>query len=146
MSAFVRSQRLQNSNGVIVNALVEGLEDDWSEGLSVGTKVPDTKTARMVTVSNGGGPLRGRVSGSAQGVNVWADTELDALSMAMDCMAICQRDLPGARVNTGPVVIAAVRDFSTPAEVDDDVPYIVGGKTLTHYFFGFTADVKATAV
>jgi hypothetical protein len=146
MSTFVRSQRLQNSNGVIVNTLLDGLEDSTAD-LWVGTKLPDVKMARMVTVRNDGGLIVGRVAGSGQGINVWADDELDALNLALDCMTICQRDLPGARVDeSGPVIIAATREFSGPFEVNDDVPYIVDDKTLTHYYFAFTADTKAVAV
>lgn len=149
MNMFVAPQRMQISDGLIVATLSEGLTNTWgdSDELTVSRTLLQVKTRRMVTLRDDSGPLTGRVQAKAQGVNVWADSVVDAMDLALDAMAICQATLPGSRVDDGPVVIAATREFSGPFEVEDDVPYIVNvddePKSLTHMYFTFTADTKA---
>lgn len=136
---FRRDQRFPISTGVIVAALDTGLvAASWGTGLTVGAKVPKTKTARMVTVRDDSGAVSGRVQSRRQGINVWADSSVDAEKIALEVIHIAEMSLP-----TG-ATIAATSGFIGPYEVDDDVPYVVGGKTLTHFFVSFIADVKAS--
>lgn len=150
MNMFVAPQRMQISDGLIVQTMLDWLIEEWEDGLTVSRTLPSTKTRRMVTLRDDSGTIVNRVQGKAQGVNVWADSVVDAMNLALDAMAICQAELPGSRVGNGPVVIAATREFSGPFEVEDDVPYIVEvageQKSLTHMYFTFTADTKAVAV
>jgi hypothetical protein len=142
---WVREQRFPISDGLIVAALRSGLAGTWgSTGtLTVGTKVPATKTRRMVTVRDDSGLAVGRTQPRRQGINVWADSSVDALNLALDAMEICQADLPIGDV------IAAVDGFTGPFEIDEDVPYTVivssVTKSLTNYYFTFIATVKAAA-
>lgn len=140
---FIRDQRYPISDGLIVTTLRTELTALWTAvGLSVGTKLPATKTRRMVTVRDDSGAAEGRVQSRRQGVNVWADDPIDALNMALDVVHIAESVLPGEKL-AGSVAIAATSGFVGPQEVDDDVPYVVGTKNLTHYFVSFIADVKA---
>lgn len=137
---FIREQRFPISDGAIVTALRAGLADTWSTGLTVGTETPKTATRRMVTVRDDSGLAVGRVQARRQGINVWAESDVAAQNLALDAVHICQSDLP-----TGPV-IAATSQFAGPFKIDDEVPYVVGGDNLAHYYFTFVADVKAAAV
>jgi hypothetical protein len=136
---FIRSQRFPISDGVITAALRSGLETTWGTGLTVSRQLPAVKTRRMVTVRDDSGTATGRTQPRRQGVNVWADDPVDAINIALDAMHICQTDLP-----TGSIV-SATSEFSGPYEIDEDVPFVVGQKNLTHYYFIFTATVKAAA-
>lgn len=137
-----RSQRFPISDGTIVTTLRDGLTT-WT-GLTVGTDVPEVKTRRMVTVRDDSGLATGRVQPRRQGINVWADSDVDALNIALDAMHICESDLP-----TGGIV-AAAGQFTGPFRIPEDTPYTaeVAGETkpLTHYYFTFVATVKAVAV
>lgn len=137
MTMWRRDQRFPIVSGSILEAFRDGLSA-YSDGLSTGTKVPDTKTRRMVTVRDDGGTAAGRIQPRRQGVNVWADDPVEAEKIALEVIHIAEKVLPDG------VVIAATSGFVGPLVVDDDVPYIVGGKTLTHYFVSFVADVKAS--
>lgn len=134
---FIRDQRFPISTGVIVAAFQAGLAA-YSSGLTVAGKVPATPTRRMVTVRDDGGNTSGRVQSRRQGVNVWADSAVDAATIAFECIHVAELSLPTGQI------IAATSGFVGPYEVDDDVPYVVGGKSLAHYFFSFVADVKAS--
>lgn len=142
---WVRSQRFPISDGVIVTALRSGLSSTWgtSGTLTVGTKVPATKTRRMVTVRDDSGQAVGRTQPRRQGINVWADSSVDALNLALDAMKVCETVLP-----TGSVIVAA-NQFTGPFEIEEDVPYVVlvsgVSKSLIHYYFTFIATVKAAA-
>lgn len=144
---FIRDQRFPISDGVIVTTLRAALVAKWTAtGLTVGTKLPTTtKTRRMVTVRDDSGTAVGRVQPRRQGINVWADDPVDALNIALDVIHIAESALPGVKL-AGQVVIAGTSGFVGPQEVDDDVPYVVGNKNLTHYFVSFIADVKASQV
>lgn len=142
---LVRSQRFPISDGEIVTVLRAGLAGTWGTAgtLTVQTKLPATKTRRMVTVRDDSGLAVGRTQPRRQGINVWADTAVDALNLALDAMHICESDLPD-----GDIISAADR-FTGPYEIDDDVPYVVQvsgvSKSLVHYYFTFVATVKAAA-
>ena len=138
MGAFIRPVRFPISDGAIVTALRTGLTAKWSSGLTVSPKLPPTKTRRMVTVRNDSGPQEGVTSRRRYGVNVWADTSVDAENMALDAMSVLQT-LP-----TGTPIVAT-DSFSGPFEVDDDPPYVVASKNLTHYYFAFRASVKGSS-
>lgn len=136
---FIADIRFPISDGVIVTALRDGLTaKGWGAGLSGGTKLPSTVTARMFTVRDDSGPQSGRVSARRQGVNLWADTAVDALNMALDGMSICRLLADGS-----PIV--SVGNFTGPYEIPDDPEYVVSSKSLTHYYFTFVAAVKGSA-
>ncbi len=142
---WIRSQRFPISDGLIVAALRSGLAGTWGAAgtLTVGTTVPATKTRRMVTVRDDSGLAIGRVQPRRQGINVWADSSVDALNLALDAMKICESALP-----TG-VVIVAANQFTGPYLIEEDVPYTVPvsgvTKSLVHYYFTFILSVKAAA-
>jgi hypothetical protein len=142
---LVRSQRFPISDGEIVSALETGLAASWGAAgtLTVRTKLPETKTRRMVTVRDDSGLAVGRTQPRRQGVNVWADTSVDALNLALDAMHICETVLPDG------YIIAAADRFTGPYEIQDDVPYVVQvsgvSTSLIHYYFTFVATVKAAA-
>ncbi len=142
---WVRSQRFPISDGLIVAALRSGLAETWGTAgtLTVGTEVPPTKTRRMVTVRDDSGLAVGRTQPRRQGINVWADSSVDALNLALDAMRICESALP-----VGDVIVSA-NQFTGPYKIDEDVPYTVVvstvSKVLTHYYFTFIATVKAAA-
>lgn len=136
---FRRDQRFPISTGVIVAGFTTGLAaSPFSAGLIVGGKLPNVLTRRMVTVRDDGGGTVGRIQSRRQGVNVWADSPTDAEKIAFECIHIAELTIPDGSV------IAATSSFVGPYQVDDDVAYVVGGKSLTHYFFSFVADVKAS--
>lgn len=130
---LIADVRFPISDGVLVTGLRSGLSGKWGP-LTVGTQLPATKTRRMVTVRDDSGPQENSVSRRRQGVNVWADSLVDAQNLALDAMAVC-RLLPGG-------VIAATTTFSGPYEIEDDPQLTVGNKNLFHYYFVFTAHVK----
>lgn len=126
--------RFPISDGLIVAALRTALTPDWV-GLAVSPKLPDTKARRMVTVRNDSGPSLGRVSRRRYGVNVWADSSVDAENLALDAMSVCGRLADG-------LLVCSVDSFTGPFEVDDDPQMTVGAKNLTHFYFAFRASVK----
>lgn len=142
---FVRSQRFPITDGVIVTTLRTALTAKWgATGLTVGTKLPATKTRRMVTVRDDSGTATGRTQPRRQGINVWADDPVNALDMALDVIHFAEELLPGAKL-AGVTIISATSGFVGPQEVSDEVPYIVDGKNLTHYYVAFVATTKALA-
>jgi hypothetical protein len=133
--------RFPITDGVIVSALRVGLTAKWgATGLTVQPKLPAAtlRTRRMVTVRNDSGPQDGASSRRRYGVNVWADSSADAENIALDAMAIL-RLIPGGKP------ITATDGFSGPFEVDDDPQMTVATKNLTHFYFVFTASVKASS-
>lgn len=131
-----RDQRFPIVSGTILEKLRAGLAT-YSDDLSTGTKVPEIKTRRMVTVRDDGGTAAGRIQPRRQGVNVWADDPVEAETIALEVIHIAETDLPDGQI------IARTSGFIGPLMVDDDAPYIVEGNTLTQYFVSFIADVKA---
>lgn len=135
---FIASVRFPGTDGVLVSALRAGLVARSWAGVTVSQKLPATKTARMVTVRNDGGLQDRSTQNRAYGINVWADSSVDAENIALDCMA----DL---RVLPTGSPFAATGEFSGPYEVPEDVPFVVGGKNLAHYYFSFVATVRAVS-
>lgn len=91
----------------------------------------------MVTVRDDGGPTLGRIQSRRHGVNVWADNPVDAEKIALEIIHIAESIIPNG------VVISGTSGFVGPYEVEDDVPFVVDKKNLTHFFVSFIADVKA---
>ena len=130
------------TDGVIVSALRAGFVSaarSYSSGVSVARKLPDVRTARMVTVRNDSGPEEASQSRRRYGFNVWADDSVDAESLALLAMAVL-RKIP----NGNPVT--AVDQLSGPYEVDDDPQMTVGNKNLTHFYFTARVSVRASSL
>lgn len=89
-----------------------------------------SRTQRMVTVRNDGGPQDGPIQKHGYGFNVWAETAVNAEKLARLCMGILPTLADGA-----PIV--RVGNLSGPFEVVDETSdlVVVGGITLHHYFF-----------
>lgn len=132
---FIRDIRFPITDGLIVTALRAGLTTEWAA--TVQPKLPDTKVRRMVTVRNDSGPQDGRSSRQRFGVNLWADSAVDALNMALDAMSLCRLLADGTP-------ITATDSFAGPFEIEDDPAYVVGNKNLTHYYFTFRASSKGS--
>jgi len=132
---FISDIRFPISDGVVVTALRAGLSVEWAA--LVQPKLPTDKVRRMVTVRNDSGPQDGRSSRRRYGVNVWADSSVDAENMALDAMSVCRLIADGTP-------ITATDSFSGPFEIPDDPAYVVGDKNLTHYYFTFRASVKGS--
>jgi len=103
----------------------------WTD-VTVQPKLPDVKTARMVTVRDDGGSDRDGVERRRHSLNVWADTPVDAENLARDVAA-------GARS-----VLKATNISILEVEDDTDTALTVDGKQLTHYLVAFTLAVRAT--
>lgn len=141
---WVREQRFPIVTGPLVSVGRAGLiVRGWSP-VTVRARKPvgttaDPLTRRMVTIRDDGGSSSGRTQARRLGVNVWADDPVDAENMALDLVSIFQAAPNG-------VVVAATSEFVGPYEVPEDVPLVVGGKNLTHFYFSFRAVVKAAGV
>lgn len=123
------------TTGRIVAGLGSGLaarDEAYTENVKVQPKLPpaNQRWQRMVTVRSDGGPQVGVVQRHRYGFNVWAESPVNAEKLARMCMGL----LP-ALADGSPVV--RVTDLSGPFEIIDDASdlLIVGGKTLTHYYF-----------
>lgn len=126
------------SDGILHAALRVGLiEKGWGTGLTVQPKLPATKTRRMVTGRNDSGPQEGRISFRRYGFNWWADDPVEAQNMALDGMSVLRLLADGDP-------IAAVDQFAGPFEIDDDSPYEVGSKVLTHFYSTCRVAVKGS--
>ena len=95
--------------------------------------LPATKTKRMVTVRNDSGPQTGVLARNRYGINHWAETRALAEQMALDAMAGMRR-VPGMVVD----------EFSGPYEIPDEVPYVVAGATLSHYYWTCRVSARGT--
>jgi len=133
---FIVDVKFPITDGTIVTAIRTALTTSWSTGLTVQRKRPDTMTKRVVTVRNDSGPQY-RQAQRRYGINVWADTSVDAEQIALDAMAAL-RTLAG----TGP--ITATDNFSGPFEINDDPQMTVGTENLTHYYFTFRITLRGT--
>lgn len=121
-----------SSIGRVVTATRAFLTTRSWTGVTVQAKLPDTKTARMVTVRDDGGSDRDGVERRRHSLNVWADTPVDAEALARDVAA-------GARS-----VLHATNISITEVEDDTDTALTVDGMPLTHYLVAFTLAVRAT--
>lgn len=111
----------------------------WSS-LICQQKRPDVMPRRLLTLRQDGGPESVGVGLVGFGVNLWADSAVDAANLAADALAATLH-IPGTVA-----AVKAIRDPNIPFEVDDDESFTYGGKPLSHYYFSFDAVVKATAV
>lgn len=128
--------RFPISDGIVVAGL-RAILSGWSP-ISVTGKLPATKVRRMVTVRNDSGPQDGVQSRRRYGVNVWADSPVEAENIALDAMA-------GLRILPDGAPITRTSNFTGPFEIDDEVPMSVGGKTLTHFYFTLQVSVRGSA-
>lgn len=103
-------------------------------------KRPDVMPKRLLTLREDAGPESQGVAVWGYGVNVWADSELDAKNIALDAASI-SLTIPGLVGG-----VKAVRDLVGPSEVPDDPVFTFNGAPLAHFYFSFDAVVKATAV
>jgi len=134
---FLAEYRFPIVSGAVLAHYRERL-DHWA-GLECAPKRPAVMPRRLLTLREDGGPDSVGVAVWGYGVNVWADSPVDAKSIALDALA-ASLSLPGVSA------IKAVRDVVTPSEVDDDPSYTVNGTPLAHYYFSFDAVVKAVAL
>lgn len=126
--------------GILCAALRSGLSASpaaYAAGVTVAPELPGTKTARMVTVRDDSGPDDGVQSRRRCGFNVWADSSVDAESLALLCMAILRNAADGKP-------ITLIDQLSGPFKVLTDAPLAVGGKDLTNYFFTARVSVRGT--
>jgi hypothetical protein len=121
-----------------LKAFLAGRGEAYASNVSCGTKLPATKTARMVTVRDDGGPTESVLGRRQLGFNVWAETSVNAELLALLLMAGVRR-LPDGDP------ITAVDDMSGPFEITDEQTdlLVVGTTTLTHYFFTARVTVRA---
>lgn len=110
----------------------------WSS-LIVAPKRPATMPRRFLSIRDDGGTQAGARIRNGYGVNVWADSRVDAEAIARDAMAAL-RSLPG----TGPFKSTA--SFFGPVEIEDDPAFTFGGAPMTHFYFTFAAVVKGVQV
>lgn len=101
---------------------------------------PATMPKQLLTLRDDSGPDELGVSLRSFGVNVWADTSLDAENLARDAAAATLA-IPGSVPG-----LKAVRDVVGPYEIEDDPAFTFGGKPLTHFYFSFDGIVKAVSV
>lgn len=120
------------TDGLVVATLADGFATAPTPfpGVTTQRLLPAAKTRRMVTVRNDSGPEEATQSRRRYGVNVWADSSVDAENIALTGMAAV-RKMP----NGQPVTL--VDQLTGPFEIEDDPPYVVGGLNLTHFYFTF---------
>lgn len=127
------------ATGPLVSLLRDGLlasTESYAANVTVQRDLPETKTARMVTVRDDGGPDETVFSIRRQGINVWADDPVDAEHLALLSAAILR--------STSTDVIVAVDSITSPIRIDDDPAYIVGGKPLAHFYFACRARIRGS--
>lgn len=121
------------STGTIATFLRAELTS-WTS-LIVAPKRPATMPKRFLSIRDDGGTQAGTTMVNRYGVNVWADSAVDAENIARDAMAAL-RGLPG----TGQ--FKATRTFFGPVEIEDDPAFTFGTAAMAHYYFSFSAVVK----
>lgn len=119
------------TDGLIVTTIRAAL-GSWSN-LTVQRDRPETMPKRLVTVRNDGGPVNDVRAIRRYGINVWADSSLDAEKIALDAMNAC-RGIPSP--------VKRVDEFSGPYEIQDEPRYTFNGASLTHFYFTFRATVR----
>lgn len=119
--------KFASSDLKVITVLHTGLAS-WSN-LTVARKLPaiGDMTRRMITIRNDSGPVEGVQSRRRYGINGWADSSLDAENLLLDAMAILQVCADG-----NPITLTD--QFSGPYEIDEETPYVVGGKPLYHFY------------
>jgi hypothetical protein len=132
---FIFRVRFPISDGTVVAALKMALTA-WT-GLTVQPKLPATMTKRVVTVRNDGGPQELSRASRRYGVNVWADTSVDAENLALDAME-------GLTTLADGSTFLSVGSFTGPFEIPDSPAYTFGGASMTHFYFAFQGTVKGS--
>ena len=127
--------RFPISDGKVVSVLKAALSG-WS-GLSGGGKLPATMTKRVFTVRNDSGPQELSRASRRYGVNVWADSSVDAENLALDAMEGLTALADGSPFLT-------VGSFTGPFEVNDDPAYTFESTSMTHFYFAFQGTVKGS--
>lgn len=122
-----------SSIGTVVAAVRAYLTAKSWTGVTTQPKLPATKTARMVTVRDDGGPSANGVTRRRHGFNIWADSPVDAENLAIAVADCCRSSMKALEV-------------SGPTEVTDstDDVMVVDQKTLSHYFVSAVIAVRAT--
>lgn len=128
------------STGLIVSRVKSALQassNPVSSSVTVAGRLPDEpkRAARMVTFRDDSGPREGVLARRRYGVNVYAETAVNAEKLANLVMSILDESadaqLPG------------FDSFSGPYEIQDESPVIVGGVDLANFYFTFRATVRA---
>ena len=132
---FRFSVRFPISDGAVVVALKGGLTG-WT-GLTVQPKLPDVMTKRVVTVRNDSGPQELSRASRRYGVNVWADSSVDAENLALDAMQALTLLSDGSP-------FLSVGSFTGPFEIPDSPAYTFGNASMTHFYFAFQGTVKGS--
>jgi len=127
--------RFPISDGKVVSVLKAALSG-WS-GLSGGGKLPATMTKRVFTVRNDSGPQELSRASRRYGVNVWADSSVDAENLALDAME-------GLTALADGSPFLSVGSFTGPFEVNDDTAYTFESTSMTHFYFAFQGTVKGS--
>ena len=127
--------RFPISDGEVVAALKAALTG-WS-GLTVQPKLPATMTKRVATVRNDSGPQELSRASRRYGINVWADSSVDAENMALDAMEGLTELADGSP-------FLSVGSFTGPFEIPDDPAYTFGSTSMTHFYFTFQGTVKGS--
>jgi hypothetical protein len=99
----------------------------------------------MVTLRNDSGPVEMSRSIRRYGVNLWCDNSVDGEAPSLDCERFALDAMSVLQTVADGAPIARLYNFSGPYEVDDEMPYVVAGKQLAHFYFAFTALVRGTA-
>lgn len=111
----------------------------WASLLCVPQR-PKTMPKRLLTLREDAGPESQGVAVWGYGVNVWADSAVDAKNIALDAAAV-SLTIPGLVGS-----VKAIRDLVGPYEIEDDPAFTFGGTQLAHFYFSFDAVVKANAL
>jgi hypothetical protein len=122
-----------------LKAFLAGRLETYASDVYLGTKLPVTKQARMVTVRDDGGPTESVLERRQLGFNVWAESPVNAELLARLAMA-------GLRTLPDGDPVTAVDDMSGPFEITDKQTdlLVVGSSTLTHYFFTARVSVRGS--
>jgi hypothetical protein len=106
----------------------------WDD-LAIAPKRPETMPRRFLSVRDDSGPETGVMKVNRFGVNIWADSDVDASNIARDAMAATKR-LPGVWR------FKSTSQHFGPIEIDDDPRVIFNGALMSHYYFSFAAAIK----
>ena len=120
----------------VLRTALAGSASSFASGVTVVPELPDTETARMVTVRDNSGPDDGVQTRRRHGVNVWA-ARADAELLALTCMAVYRSCADGQP-------ITQTSQFSGPYVIPDDPKYVVNGIELTHVFFTFQVSARGS--
>lgn len=100
--------------------------EPYASGVTVGTRVPTTMPARMVTVRDDGGSRGDVTRPTTLGVNVWAATDADCSDLTRLVLALLE-----ASAGHGPVVACGGTNGPFPVPEDSGKPHRYLSVTLT---------------